>query len=77
MENNNIKFKMICDKCFNKPLYEWINVKEQLPDKTMSVLTYNGSFIDIGAYLIGNYFITEKGAILDVTHWMSLPESPK
>jgi len=78
--------RALCMKCsaeikvineLNKIENEWINVKDRVPDKTISVLIYNGSFIDIAAYLIQYHFVTDKGSVLDVTHWMPLPEVPK
>lgn len=55
----------------------WISVKERLPLQTLSVLIYNGYFIDIGAYIVDNYFMTVQGSVLDVTHWQPLPKPPK
>lgn len=56
---------------------EWISVEDKLPEKTLSLLIFNGSFIDIGCFFCDEYFITDKGSVLDVTHWMPLPEPPK
>jgi len=60
---------------------EWIKVSEKLPEKFESVLVYDGKKIFL-AYIHINSWICvcecyEGSSVIDVTHWMPLPEKPK
>jgi uncharacterized protein DUF551 len=63
---------------------QWINVEHELPEDDFNVLTYSEEY----AFTVGYH--TKKGwfyhpddqprndnALIDVTHWMPLPELPK
>ena len=69
---------------------KWINVDERTPNHTQNVIaigTWNGEisgvgeeeYIGIGSWINGTVFIdsdTYSTSIIDVTHWMPLPEAP-
>lgn len=56
-------------------MYEWISVKDRLPDKIGKVLVIDNGKIDINSWA-GKYegwYYANK----NITHWMPLPELPK
>lgn len=60
---------------------EWISVNDRMPKYGVMVLVANGKHVMMAFTFRENnsvYWSTEDGIILiDVTHWMPLPEPPK
>ncbi len=64
---------------------EWISVKEILPEEGQRVLVYGISFqqpeVHVGEFTGYSwiYFPQEASwsSLVDVSHWMPLPEAPK
>lgn len=59
----------------------WTPVEERLPEKKTQVLVYSGNFAPFMevAFYDGLWFSAWDGEteIVDVTHWMPLPEPPE
>ena len=56
--------------------YQWISVKDRLPDEYIDVLTYGARPSYDVVYI--NRLIDKNEWLYDgVTHWMPLPEPPK
>ena len=70
---------------------KWISVEERMPEAKMAVLAYGQRFVFNGkkietfpmervAYTRGEdegWFSWDSGDVIEVTHWMPLPEPPK
>ena len=58
---------------------EWISVKERLPDFTGNVLAVDTKRrVRLMIYDDDDKdFMTHNGLVIEVTHWMPLPEPPK
>lgn len=63
---------------------EWINIKNQLPEKNIYVLTYTPNLAPwarIGIKFVFSNIVKEmmssKSRFYHVTHWMPLPSPPK
>lgn len=65
--------------------YEWISVKDRLPEMGMDVLVTDGLHTMVtwcentndGVKWVDNYYTYVNVRFKEVTHWMPLPESPK
>jgi hypothetical protein len=56
---------------------KWISVKDRLPIKTVSVLVFDGSYIDVMEYWYDEEGKPKYPLIKNITHWMPLPEKPR
>lgn len=57
---------------------EWIKCNERLPSMTVDVLVYSKWGISKAHLLSKEYWVDDNiNEIEEVTHWMSLPDSPK
>ena len=75
----------LIDACPTVNPYEWISVKDRLPEEHMDVLIYHGRFIgdmmSVYTYIGNNEWRDEHGyrsSTRDegITHWMHLPTPP-
>jgi Protein of unknown function (DUF551) len=59
----------------------WINTKERLPDDYLfeccEKLCSNGKYIFIAQYIGQGKFIHADVGLVNVTHWIELPEMPE
>ena len=71
----------LIDACPTINPYEWISVKDKLPEKFKSVLCYCPNK-DYGEKVVVDYLESESGYFANAfkygapTHWMPLPEAP-
>ncbi len=61
---------------------EWISVKDRFPEKDITVLTWDGDYIETMAYWYDEnnkqvWFSPPAPPKDYITHWMPLPEPPK
>lgn len=60
---------------------EWISVKDKMPDENEWIYLGNSNYqlVTWGVFLNGKFVNPDLNyfEILDVTHWMPLPEPPK
>lgn len=61
---------------------DWISVKDKLPEKDISVLTFDGTYINVMEYWYDEdgkqvWFNPPSPPSDNITHWMPLPNPPK
>ena len=63
--------------------HQWINAKDKLPEKSKYVLIrmsspYGASLLAVAYYLDGYFWnANNDDTMLDVTHWMPIPQIPE
>lgn len=55
---------------------QWISVDDRLPEKNQKIIAFSAHSINT-TYFNGSNFGDSRGMMLDVTHWMPLPEPPE
>jgi hypothetical protein len=62
---------------------KWISVKDRLPEDSQEVIIYSeGGKVEAGVYYCKEfgfdyYDVSIRDIIVNVTHWMPLPEPPR
>lgn len=57
--------------------YEWISVKDRMPEQYSYVIVFTGLEVTEAFYDGWRFGCTSKSHPISVTHWMPLPEPPK
>lgn len=74
----------MCGEC-NWPMenkMEWISVEDSLPEEDISVLCFDGTYMDVMQYWYdedgkAQFFNPPSPPNDGITHWMPLPKPPK
>ncbi len=77
--NHTLECDCLCDD------HKWISVKDRLPEVDVEILFFCGTRIRFGEYVWyglneGDYRWRDAvfgDYLIDITHWMPLPEPPK
>lgn len=63
---------------YHRLMSEWVSVDERLPEPLKSILVFGNGIRSCAIYDKGNFYPDFKGLSgVEVTHWRTLPQSPK